>query len=282
MSYLGDFNPSGHLPYTVGKSIEDYGPSAAILKTAKTLSPQQNFSEGLLIDYRHFDFYNITPRYEFGFGLTYTTWKLSSGQLNYINAGDRYKALPKPRTDRADGILPPTLPITLPDVRTLLFPPGFRKLTKYIYPYIENTKNIDPAGKPQYPPNMTPSVPSQAGGGQGGNPDLFTTLILVRATLTNTGNRAGSCVVQVYVSLPQDYYDAETGETISSPVRVLRNFQKIEIEEHNARAEVKITLTRKDLSYWSTVRQNWVLPQKKDIRIEMGFSSRDLPIVMTY
>lgn len=279
---FGDFNPSGHLPYTVGKSIEDYGPSAAILKTAKTLSPQQNFSEGLLIDYRHFDFYNITPRYEFGFGLTYTTWKLSSGQLNYINAGDRYKALPKPRTDRADGILPPTLPITLPDVRTLLFPPGFRKLTKYIYPYIENTKNIDPAGKPQYPPNMTPSVPSQAGGGQGGNPDLFTTLILVRATLTNTGNRAGSCVVQVYVSLPQDYYDAETGETISSPVRVLRNFQKIEIEEHNARAEVKITLTRKDLSYWSTVRQNWVLPQKKDIRIEMGFSSRDLPIVMTY
>jgi hypothetical protein len=64
---------------------------------------------------------------------------------------------------------------------------------------------------------MTPSVSSQAGGGQGGNPDLFTTMILVRATLTNTGNRAGSCVVQVYVSLPQDYYDAKTGETISRP-----------------------------------------------------------------
>jgi beta-glucosidase len=279
---FGDVNPSGRLPYTIGKSLKDYGPSAPVLRKAKTLVPQQNFSEGLLIDYRHFDFYNITPRYEFGYGLSYTSWKLSSGQINYVATRERYKPLPAPRPE---GIAPPTLPIKLPDVRSALFPQKFRKLRKYIYPYIENTKDLNPGGEPQYPPNYeSTSIPSPAGGGPGGNPDLYTTLVEVRATLTNIGDRAGKCVVQVYVSLPQDYHDPETGEIITSPVRVLRNFDKIEILQHNGRAEVKIPLTRRDLSYWSVVRQNWVLPQGKEgqIGIELGFSSRDLPIKMIY
>jgi beta-glucosidase-like glycosyl hydrolase len=278
---FGDANPSGRLPYTIGKSLEDYGPSATILRKAKGLVPQQNFSEGLLIDYRHFDFYNITPRYEFGYGLSYTDWKLSSGQIRYVSTKDRYKPLPAPRPD---GIAPPALPIRLPDIRSALFPKKFRKLRKYIYPYIDDTKDLNPGGQPQYPPNYeTTSAPSPAGGGPGGNPDLYTTLIEVRASLTNLGSRAGSCVVQVYVSLPQDYHDPDTDEIISSPVRVLRNFDKIEIKEHNGRAEVKLPLTRRDLSYWSVVRQNWVLPQGNgNIGIELGFSSRDLPIKMTY
>ena len=39
---------------------------------------QDNFREGLMIDYRHFDSANITPRYEFGYGLSYTNFTLSS------------------------------------------------------------------------------------------------------------------------------------------------------------------------------------------------------------
>lgn len=35
------------------------------------------FSEGLEIDYKWFDARNITPRFEFGFGLTYSTFDLS-------------------------------------------------------------------------------------------------------------------------------------------------------------------------------------------------------------
>lgn len=71
-------SPSGKLPYTVAKSASDYnvlGPS--LPKGEYALYPQSDFSEQLLIDYRYFDAHNITPRFEFGFGLTYTTFRYS-------------------------------------------------------------------------------------------------------------------------------------------------------------------------------------------------------------
>jgi hypothetical protein len=279
---FGSIDPSGRLPYTIGKTMDDYGPSAKILTSTTDLVPQQNFSEGLFIDYRHFDYHNITPRYEFGYGLSYTKWHLSSGQISYPDMKEKFKALPNPRPD---SISPPTYDTAIPDPSTALFPEGFRKLKKYIYPYISSTKNIR-QGPPAYPPGFSVSQPSPlspAGGAQGGNPDLYTVLAVVRATLTNVGNLGGLAVVQLYVSLPQDYVDEETGEIITSPVRQLRNFQKIRIKKmRTGREEVKFELTRKDLSYWSATRQNWVLPTKKDIKVEIGFSSRDLPIKMTF
>jgi beta-glucosidase-like glycosyl hydrolase len=278
---FGDVEPSGRLPYTIAKKEEDYGPSAKILSSTKELVPQQNFTEGLLIDYRHFDYYNITPRYAFGFGLSYTQWHLSSGQIHYVNLAQKFVKEPKKRVDST--ATPPTYDTTLPDPKEALFPAGFRQLKKYIYPYISSVKSIKSGGKPQYPPDYTPSLPSPAGGGQGGNPDLYTVLAEVRATLTNVGRSPGTAVVQVYVSLPQDYVDEETGEVIHSPIRQLRGFDKIFVQTPmKGREQVNIKLTRKDLSYWSTVRQNWVLPTKKDIIVEVGFSSRDLKLKMTY
>lgn len=58
----GATNPNGKLPYTIGKSVADYG--TAVFKTL-----EDNFAEGIFIDYRHFDRAGIEPRYEFGFGL---------------------------------------------------------------------------------------------------------------------------------------------------------------------------------------------------------------------
>jgi beta-glucosidase len=59
----GDVSPSGKLPYTVGKSEADYG------ITWVANGADDDFPEGLFIDYRHFDKNEIEPRYEFGFGL---------------------------------------------------------------------------------------------------------------------------------------------------------------------------------------------------------------------
>ena len=74
-------NPSGRLPYTVARNESDYlvlGPDRAAEGSRFQNFPQSNFSEGVFVDYRHFDANNITPRYEFGFGLSYTTFEYSN------------------------------------------------------------------------------------------------------------------------------------------------------------------------------------------------------------
>lgn len=52
-------------------------------------SSQSNFAEGAYIDYRAFEDKNIEPRFEFGFGLSYTTFEYSALniQMNDANAG---------------------------------------------------------------------------------------------------------------------------------------------------------------------------------------------------
>ncbi|OOQ86351.1 putative beta-glucosidase M [Penicillium brasilianum] len=75
----GDENFSGKLPYTVAKNESDYGTlyNSKAAAAPYELFPQVDFDEGILIDYRYFDKHGITPRYEFGFGLSYTTFAFS-------------------------------------------------------------------------------------------------------------------------------------------------------------------------------------------------------------
>ncbi|CAA7266631.1 unnamed protein product [Cyclocybe aegerita] len=71
----GVYNPSGRLPYTIGKTENDYG--ARVLYTSGPQIVQMPYTEGLFIDYRYFDKNNIAPRFEYGFGLSYTTFQYS-------------------------------------------------------------------------------------------------------------------------------------------------------------------------------------------------------------
>ncbi|KUI55892.1 putative beta-glucosidase M [Cytospora mali] len=75
----GDENFSGKLPYSIPKNETDYAglQNATQPDGIYELFPQSDFSEGVYIDYRAFDAKNITPRYEFGFGLSYTTFSFS-------------------------------------------------------------------------------------------------------------------------------------------------------------------------------------------------------------
>jgi beta-glucosidase len=77
---------SGKLPYTVAKNESDYtnGGKPSLPESPYIDFPQSDFSEGVFIDYKLFDQKNITPRYEFGFGLTYTTFEYSDLVINKL------------------------------------------------------------------------------------------------------------------------------------------------------------------------------------------------------
>ncbi|KAF9453634.1 glycoside hydrolase family 3 protein [Macrolepiota fuliginosa MF-IS2] len=70
----GMYNPSGRLPFSIADNESDYGTSIVYNSDG---FPDINYSEQLLLDYRYMDVHNITPRFEFGFGLSYATFGYS-------------------------------------------------------------------------------------------------------------------------------------------------------------------------------------------------------------
>ncbi|KAH7921176.1 glycoside hydrolase family 3 protein [Leucogyrophana mollusca] len=83
----GAYNPSGRLPYTIAKSPSDYGAQLVTGGSGNEIL-SIDYSEGLMIDYRHFDAANIEPRFEFGFGLSYTKFKYSDIAISPIWTSD--------------------------------------------------------------------------------------------------------------------------------------------------------------------------------------------------
>jgi beta-glucosidase len=90
----GDEVFSGKLPYTVAKKAADYGAllGPSLPSGNFSLFPQSDFSEGVYIDYKSFDAHNIAPRYEFGFGLSYTTFAYS--HLTIAKTGHNWNRYP--------------------------------------------------------------------------------------------------------------------------------------------------------------------------------------------
>lgn len=75
---FGNFDPSGRLPATFEKRLEDtpaYGnyPGA---------DDKVYYKEGMLVGYRWYDAKGIEPRFPFGYGLSYTTFQLSDLKVN--------------------------------------------------------------------------------------------------------------------------------------------------------------------------------------------------------
>ncbi|KAK1991223.1 glycosyl hydrolase family 3 N terminal domain-containing protein [Colletotrichum falcatum] len=83
----GDVNPSGKLPFTVAKRESDYG-NHLNSSASDDFFPDSDFTEGLYIDYRYFDAHNITPRYEFGYGLSYTTFNFADLSVGLTSDAD--------------------------------------------------------------------------------------------------------------------------------------------------------------------------------------------------
>ncbi|CAG8954328.1 hypothetical protein HYFRA_00005951 [Hymenoscyphus fraxineus] len=97
----GMVSPSGKLPYTVAKNETDYNVQSPEAEYGDYVHfPQSNFSEGVYIDYKDFDQKNIAPRYEFGFGLSYTTFEFSD--LKIESVGENHPYLP-PNVEVLEG-----------------------------------------------------------------------------------------------------------------------------------------------------------------------------------
>ena len=269
----GLYNPGGKLPFTLGPSRESYGSDVLYEpNNGQFDAPQVDFTEGVFIDYRAFDKAGITPIYEFGFGLSYTTFSYSGLTVTAADAGPYV-----PTTGSTSAA--PSLGSASTDYSQYLFPnASFPHVPLYIYPYLNSTDPAAASGDPDYglpasaylPPGATdgsaqPLLP--AGGAPGGNAGLYDVLYTISATITNTGSLAGDEVPQLYVSLGE-------GE----PVVVLRGFDRLTIAA-GASSTFTAELTRKDLSTWDTVSQNWVLVSCPVVHV--GSSSRNLPLSAT-
>ncbi|KAH0499793.1 hypothetical protein TgHK011_006960 [Trichoderma gracile] len=75
----GETNFSGKLPYTIAKNESDYSAYMPCQRSSpEDIDPQCDFTEGVYLDYRAFDANDITPRFEFGYGLSYTVFDYSA------------------------------------------------------------------------------------------------------------------------------------------------------------------------------------------------------------
>jgi beta-glucosidase len=76
---IGNVNPSGKLPWTMPKNIED---SPAHATNSFPGDSTVTYLEGILVGYRWFDTKNIEPLFPFGFGLSYTNFEFSDLKTN--------------------------------------------------------------------------------------------------------------------------------------------------------------------------------------------------------
>lgn len=76
----GVANPSGHLPQTFPKSLQDMPEKTP--QQYPGVNDEVKYTEGLQIGYRYFDAHNVEPLFPFGYGLSYTTFKFSRLRLS--------------------------------------------------------------------------------------------------------------------------------------------------------------------------------------------------------
>lgn len=225
----------------------------------------------MFIDYRSFDAQNITPIYEFGFGLSYTTFEYSDLVVTSAHAGEYSSSTGK-------TVAAPVVGNYSTNLGDYMFPnTSFPRISQYIYPYLSSADAKEASADPKYgqtaadflPPHATDGTPQpilSAGGAPGGNPKLWDVLYTVTATIKNTGTLNGEEVPQLYVSLGGP----------NNPKVVLRGFDRLSIDAGQS-ATFSTDILRRDLSNWDTVTQDWVITAHPKT-VYVGSSSRKLPL----
>jgi len=268
----------GRSPFTWGPSEESYGTEVLYKPNNGGGAPQQDFSEGVFIDYRHFD--KVAPNkgdkgapiYEFGFGLSWTTFEYSN-----LVVKPRHQKPYKPTEGKTKKA--PSWGNYSPNLEEYVFPDNVRRIDEFIYPYLNtassgkeasNDTSYGQTAEEFLPPGALDGKPQPllpASGPNGGNSQLWDVMYEVEATITNTGKAISDEVPQLYVSLGGE------GE----PVRVLRGFDRLERIAPGQSVTFRADITRRELSNWDVNKQNWVIT-KEPKTVWVGSSSRDLPL----
>lgn len=261
---FGDVNPSGKLPFTIARDDQHYVPLIDTLNGSS--SPQDNFERGIYLDYRFFEKFQIEPRFEFGYGLSYTDFQFSDLRITEIDTPLKKLAqpnnyLPAIKLDEKNVV----------DPKVALFPIGaIDPVPGVVYPYLQDRNLSSPNNKGDfdyplgYKPDTVPRPPSP-GGCAGGNPALWNVLYEIKASITNAGRYSGGIAVQMYIEFPET--------PLSQSAKVLRGFDKVFLDPGEG-TEVKFKILQRDLSTWDVKQQEWVI-QNGTYKVYISTSSRE-------
>jgi beta-glucosidase len=88
----------------------------------------------------------------------------------------------------------------------------------------------------------------------------------ITTQVTNTGQRDGATVVQLYVGL--------NGESTPRPLRELKGFLRVELKAGESK-KITIPLANESLHYWHPIKNCWVQPESP-FTVEIGLSEKDI------
>lgn len=87
--FSGKVTPSGKLTMTFPVNYEDAAATKNWIGTPAENPTSVNYQEGIYVGYRYFNTFNVKPSYEFGYGLSYTTFDYSNLVLGSKTFNDK-------------------------------------------------------------------------------------------------------------------------------------------------------------------------------------------------
>ena len=105
----------------------------------------------------------------------------------------------------------------------------------------------------------------------GGPSDLFQNVATVTVDIANSGQVTGADVAQLYITYPPS--------APRTPPKQLRGFAKLNLTPGQS-GTATFNIRRRDISYWDTASQKWVVPSGS-FGISVGASSRDIRLTGT-